>query len=125
MSHYDDILDRFRSEMAVLAIEPNFSILASPSITWAHPAVIPPPPPVSPMSNRFTESNMQSMLQYRMGWNMNAPKCELTSYRAHKLNDEAAVVFIIHRGKAIMIEDDLQLYPSDALVTQLRLLEAS
>jgi hypothetical protein len=40
-----------------------------------------------------------------------------------KLNEEKAVVFVIHSGKALAIEDDLNLFPSDALVTQLRLLQ--
>lgn len=41
---------------------------------------------------------------------------------AHKLNDTTAVVFIIQNGKAVLIEDGLDLFPSDTLITQLRLL---
>jgi hypothetical protein len=37
--------------------------------------------------------------------------------------DEKAVVFVITDGKAMCIEDDLNLFPSDTLITQLRLLQ--
>lgn len=41
----------------------------------------------------------------------------------HKLNDEKVAVFIAQRGEAVTLEDDYSLFPSDALITKLRLLE--
>ena len=39
------------------------------------------------------------------------------------LSKEKAFIFIIHDGKAITLEDDLGIFPSDALIASLRLLK--
>jgi hypothetical protein len=70
--------------------------------------------------NRFDPQHLHKMLVSRMGWDLQV--CPFKVLHTHKLNDQTAVVFVIHQGKALVIEDDLNLYPSDALVTQLRLL---
>lgn len=41
---------------------------------------------------------------------------------AHQIDKERAVVFLVHGGEAQTIEDDGNLFPSDALITKLRLL---
>lgn len=41
--------------------------------------------------------------------------------RVHMCSDKA-VVFIVHQDQPIMIEDDLGLFPSDALISKLKLL---
>lgn len=41
---------------------------------------------------------------------------------AHQIDKERAVVFLVHDGQAQIIEDDGNLFPSDALITKLRLL---
>lgn len=41
---------------------------------------------------------------------------------AHKLTDEKIVVFVCNDGKYVTLEDDADLFPSDALVTQIRML---
>jgi hypothetical protein len=74
-------------------------------------------------NSKFSDLNMSAMISIRMGWNMSNPSCTLARVTAHKLNAEQAVVFVIVDGKALLIHDDLNLFPSDALVTQLRLLE--
>ncbi|WP_454627684.1 hypothetical protein [Bradyrhizobium cenepequi] len=75
-------------------------------------------------ASRFTDANMQSMLSSRMGWNMDDPKRRLHECRVHKLNDDEMILFIITSDRQpLMVRDDANLYPSDALVTQLRLLE--
>jgi predicted ribosome-associated RNA-binding protein Tma20 len=38
------------------------------------------------------------------------------------MGDSKKVVFLIVNGKPLMIEDDEHLFPSDTLITQLRLL---
>lgn len=72
-------------------------------------------------NDRFTSTNLSFMLSVRMGWTHKM--CPFETISCHKLNAEMAVVFLIVGGKALLIEDDLNLFPSDALVTQLRLME--
>jgi hypothetical protein len=76
----------------------------------------PPPEP------RFTNSSMQRMIACRMGWERDGMMCPLPDLTCAKLNEGQAVVFFVFDGKAIVIYDDLNLFPSDALVTQLRIL---
>lgn len=40
---------------------------------------------------------------------------------AHETNDKV-FVFMVHKGDAALIEDDSMMFPSDALITKLRLL---
>lgn len=40
----------------------------------------------------------------------------------HRLNADKAVVFIIDGDKHLTLEDDWNLFPSDTLITQLRLM---
>jgi hypothetical protein len=40
----------------------------------------------------------------------------------HKLNDEKMAVFVCNNGDYAVIEDDANMFPSDALITQLRML---
>lgn len=77
-----------------------------------------------PPDSKFTNVNMRKMIASRMGWDINpiANGSPLTHCEPHKLNDDEAVVFVIHNGKALTIKDDIHLFPSDALITQLRLL---
>jgi hypothetical protein len=72
---------------------------------------------------RFTDGNMYSMLASRMGWNLVTASPPFDKCVPCKVTEEKAAVFIVTGGKAITIEDDLNLFPSDALITQLRLLE--
>lgn len=75
------------------------------------------------------DSILYDMIASRMRWSdydpysnamRTAPPFQRIS--AHRLNDETVVVFVISNGKAVLIEDGAALFPSDALVTQLRLL---
>lgn len=124
VSHYSEIMEK----LAAAGIDPKISSYAKgilyPAL-FQRPLSSPIPWPEHTMSNRFTDSNMIAMLQSRMGWNMNAPRCGFTRCAAYQQNDDTAVVFVLNNGKALLIEDDLQLFPSDALVTQLRMLEAA
>lgn len=42
--------------------------------------------------------------------------------QAHAINNERVVLFIVHKDTPMMLEDDGNLFPSDALITKLRLL---
>lgn len=72
-------------------------------------------------ATRYTESNLQNMLSYRMGWNMDDPKCPFRKWVAVLCSDRVAV-FLVLDDKTFIVDDDLGLYPSDALVTKLRLI---
>lgn len=74
------------------------------------------------MGDKFVASNMSTMLSYRMGWNYEDPKNPFYDVRCYKLDDERAVVFLIGGGAYYTIEDELALYPSDALITKIRLI---
>lgn len=69
----------------------------------------------------FSNNAMQAMICSRMGWSgiAAAPFREINCAR---LTDAEAVVFLIHNNEPLVIRDDLGLFPSDALVTQLRIL---
>lgn len=41
---------------------------------------------------------------------------------AYRLSDEKMVVFVCNEGKYVALEDDATLFPSDSLVTQLRMI---
>jgi hypothetical protein len=78
----------------------------------------------APLYGRYSETNLGAILNMRMGWNL-AASTSFKKVSAHKLSDDKAAVFVIVGEKALVIEDDLNLFPSDALVTQLRLLEGA
>ena len=74
-------------------------------------------------SNKFTHNAMEAMICSRMGWS-GINQSPFRDMRCARLNSDEAVVFIIHKETPLMIRDDLHLFPSDALVSQLRLLLA-
>jgi hypothetical protein len=83
-------------------------------------AYIQPPPPMAPVNkpDKFSDEALKSMLFSRMRWDSQPFQRLITT----KLNDTTVVVFLIHNGRALTIEDDINLYPTDGLITQLRLL---
>jgi hypothetical protein len=78
-----------------------------------------------------TPDLLLSQLEFRMKWpekrkdgmHYQSAAPALDFINVHKLNDEKVAVFVVRKGEAITLYDDWMLYPSDALVTQLRLLE--
>ncbi len=81
-------------------------------------AVQPPKPP------KFSETRLRSMLDSRMGWDA-GERCPFKSVLAVKISDEQAAVFVAFSGDAVVLKDDLNLFPSDTLITQLRLIGGS
>jgi hypothetical protein len=82
---------------------------------------------------------MQEQIEYQKRANMNVTPMQMIAMRlfrnakeGHKVHpfqhmdafvdEHVAVVFIIHNNKPVTIEDDVYLFPSDSLITQLRLL---
>lgn len=41
----------------------------------------------------------------------------------HKLNDQTMLVWVINKGDHVVLEDEVALFPSDKLITQLRMLK--
>lgn len=72
--------------------------------------------------DKYTETNLIAMLSTRMGWNINEPKCSLRRWVPCKVGEQVAV-FIVKEDKAVLLHDELGLYPSDALVTKVRIIE--
>jgi hypothetical protein len=109
--------------MEELAQRANTKAIPNPIYTGVQAGAAQGRAPFKQGMNRFTDGNMYSMLASRMGWNLVTASPPFDKCVPCKVTEEKAVVFIVTGGKALLIEDDLGLYPSDALVTQLRLLE--
>lgn len=63
------------------------------------------------------EPSLREMLDMRMRWR----KQPFSFIQLHKEN-ETVFVFIVAGGVAQIMEDDANMFPSDALITKLRLL---
>lgn len=74
------------------------------------------------MGEKFSQDNMHSMLVYRMGWNVYTPKNPFREIRCHRLDNDRAVIFILADNTAFLLYDELPLFPSDALVTKIRMM---
>lgn len=61
------------------------------------------------------------ILRLRMRWASNAGPLQSLSTHYLKSTDKV-VLFLIHKDEPIVLHDDGPLFPSDALITQLRLL---
>jgi hypothetical protein len=70
---------------------------------------------------RWSEGNLLMMLGSRLGWGFE--KCKFRRVVPCRVTDEKIVLFIVTNTDAVTLEDDAYLYPSDALVSQVRLLE--
>ena len=73
--------------------------------------------------DRWSEETLRNMLGSRLRWNSGV-KCPFQKVVPYRVTDKI-VVFIATKDDAVIIEDDPNLYPSDALVTQMRLLAAT
>ena len=92
---------------------------------WATPTLAPAinknPVPTnlgSVIENEMYRSKLVAMrLRLREGENMPF------QYFATALAGDKVFVFVVQDGQAVVLEDDAPLFPSDKLITQLRLLE--
>lgn len=128
--------DRLYREMLQMAVSPVYTaagglVGSGQALGVAVPPYYQNPNPVPYMPwgvpqthYKFDPDNMRAALAIRMGWNTNQTGQKYFEHcEPRKLNEEKAVVFVITDGRAMCIEDDLNLFPSDTLVTQLRLLQ--
>jgi hypothetical protein len=74
---------------------------------------MPPPKP---------KPSLISMIASRMRWG-EGEASGFDHIQPHQLTEEQIAVFVIQNKRALIIYDDANLFPSDTLITQLRLLE--
>jgi hypothetical protein len=128
-AYHDQLYQEYLNNMSIIGGGGASGIGGLGHPAWPNPVQAtqqPAPYPwgVAQTYSKHTPDNMRAALAIRMGWNVNQTGMKYFEHcEPRKLNEEKAVVFVIHSGKALAIEDDLNLFPSDALVTQLRLLQ--
>lgn len=71
-----------------------------------------------------SETDLRAILQARMGWLKPGmiQNGALEYLGVHRIRNGNVAVFIVANGTPAIIEDPADLYPSDALVTKLRML---
>lgn len=79
-----------------------------------------PPPPIPAVAIE-SHAFRTSILRQRMRWMTD--EGPLQALYTHYIKAEQKVVlFVVYRDKSIVMEDDALMFPSDTLVTQMRLL---
>lgn len=73
--------------------------------------------------DRLKDENVRSALFARMGWNVSDPPCPFACLICFTLNQEQIAVVAVRDDKMTVLNDESGLFPSDALVAQLRLLQ--
>jgi len=72
------------------------------------------------LGGQYSTEALLRMLAMRMRWDTGA-STGLEFISAHKGN-ELVFIFIVREGQPMILEDDTNMFPSDALVTKLRLM---
>jgi len=89
------------------------------------------PPPSRNKQVRFKNITMQGNpgISEEMAYQLLAGRLRISEYEvmpfAHismHMTPEKAILFVVAQGGPVIIEDPMELYPSDSLVTQLRML---
>lgn len=75
------------------------------------------------VDNGPDDTELAEMLGSRMRWGMSNKECPFDEVLVRRTG-EIANVIIVTEKEVMVIKDELNLFPSDALVTQLRLLGA-
>lgn len=75
--------------------------------------------PVEEDDERWSDDHLEGMLDSRMGWDLEDTPFKDVMVR--RLGEQAGVIVVTDKD-IIVIKDDLSLFPSDTVVTQLRLL---
>lgn len=89
-----------------------------PSSILAAPTPKPPSPTMPPLQLLAARLRLDAL---PVGTKVTWPNLD---YLEGYIKNDVAIIFIVKGGKPLTIEDDPGLFPSDALVTQLRLLMA-
>lgn len=70
-----------------------------------------------PMMKPWSQSRLFEMLAMRLRWGSNTPPVPMTAIHV----DDRVFITVVKDGKAQIIEEGDELFPSDTLITQLRL----
>jgi len=68
----------------------------------------------------YSSGELEKMISMRL---RSARESFFQHWHCHKINDEKVVILVINNGTHVVLEDPWPLFPSDTLITQLRLLE--
>lgn len=79
----------------------------------------PVPPPFTPTAKGPRWDDYEK-LAMRMGWELGQPFDSL--HIARKKSDNTVVLFIMSNSQPVTLEDDAALFPSDSLISRLKLL---
>ena len=88
-----------------------------------------PPAPPFPATQQSRPHSLEEMMAMRMRWGAFIPGAiapwavGFTHMAMHAAGDMVHVWIITKDGKSIVLEDEYGLYPSDALITKIRLLQ--
>ena len=72
------------------------------------------------MGGQYSTEALLRMLAMRMRWDTGV-STGLEFISAHKGN-ELVFIFLVREGQPMILEDDANMFPSDALITKLRLM---
>jgi hypothetical protein len=95
---------------------------------FSHPA-----PPIQPYLGLLGEFDLTIELARRMRWlrsdfhysGAQPLPAGIDFIKSHRLNADTVVTIVVTGGKVLTIEDPSAIFPSDTLVTQIRLLEGN
>lgn len=65
---------------------------------------------------------LQEKMEMRMGWIPNRPPSSFASVEYHRLNDKVFVWVLTKEEQSVVLEDEHALFPSDALITKVRMM---
>lgn len=76
--------------------------------------------------SQYDDEHLEEMLDSRMGWDLRPEKRDevFRDVLVRRTGEQASIIAVIDK-EVLVIKDDLVLFPSDAVVTQLRLLTGS
>lgn len=94
------------------------SSMPKPKTTKKRPPFV-PIPVVPDEDPRYDDDHLEGMLESRMGWDLKDHPFKDVMVR--RVGENAGVI-VITDNDIVIIKDELNLFPSDAVVTQLRLL---
>ena len=81
-----------------------------------------PAQPSHPKANALPH-RLEDMLAMRMRWGVGQWAEGFAHVAVHNMNDDVHIWIITKDGQSAVLTDELSLYPSDALVTKVRLLQ--
>jgi hypothetical protein len=71
-------------------------------------------------TNRYSSTQLEEMVRMRL---RSADGSYFKRWHMHKINDEKVIVLVVTDDRHVVLEDEWPLFPSDRLITALRLLE--